>query len=103
MCLNRFREVQLRDEDSKSSVRESRRGDDGRRDRDERRNRERSPDRLTRHMRDSRERHGDNSCRSNRDREEDKWRKRPQRDDEEREGTRNDTRTFLRPSDSDSG
>ena len=103
LCLNDFREAAVRGKDSNSRDRERHRHDDTRRDRDERRRRERSPDRSTRRVRETSERHGENSHRSSRDREDDKWRKRPERDDDNRERMRNDSRTFLRPADIDSG
>lgn len=94
-----FREAKLRRDESKPTGREKYRGDkdsrdDRRQDRDERRHRERSP---VRH-----DRHKAGTYRAARDTEhEEKWRRRPERDDEGRERLKNDTTRFVRPTDSD--
>ncbi|KAL9973755.1 hypothetical protein ACROYT_G020250 [Oculina patagonica] len=99
------REAKQRKEVSKSTDRERYRSDrdrqdDRKRDRYERRNKERSPDRYDRHRaRSPREKTCDSTYRSARDTEGDKWRR---RDDEGRERVRNQPTAFLRPSDSNS-
>ena len=101
--LNFFREAKQRKEESKPPSRERYRGDrdrrdDRKRDRDERRNKERSPDRYDGHKVRSRDKSTDSIYRSARDTEEDKWRR---RDYEGGELVTHDTTRFLRPGDSD--